>query len=164
MKQITYTPIGICRSPWKSQESTPIQPAAAKDTAGTLEIYEQYRGGLADLDGFSHIIVLFHLHKSAPYRLKVVPYLDTEERGVFSTRAPSRPNSIGLSTVRIISVEGNIIHITGVDMLDGSPVLDIKPYIPKLDSIKTEKTGWLSRREKGFEHSKADRRFSHEKK
>jgi tRNA-Thr(GGU) m(6)t(6)A37 methyltransferase TsaA len=141
--KINYRPIGIVHSPFKEGEGTPIQPSRAKGVRGTVEVFEDYVEGLADLDGFSHIILLCHLHRAKPYRLKVVPYLDDRERGLFATRAPSRPNPIGLSVVRLRAVKGNLLEIEEVDLLDGTPVLDIKPHVAEFDLRETIRTGWL---------------------
>jgi len=131
----------------------------ARGIAGRIEIYEEYRPGLLDLAGFSRIILIYQFHKSKGYDLVVIPFLDTRPRGVFATRAPRRPSQIGLSVVRLLSVDGTGIEIADIDILDGTPVLDIKPYIPEIDSFPGEKTGWLS--EPGsMATSRADRRFA----
>jgi tRNA-Thr(GGU) m(6)t(6)A37 methyltransferase TsaA len=126
----------------------PIQPSRAKGTRGTVEVLPEYAEGLADLEGFSHIILIYHFHRSTGHRLKVVPFLDTEERGVFATRAPSRPNAIGLSLVRLVSVEKNRLSVEGVDILDGTPLLDIKPYVPDFDEKTDVRLGWLEAAQK----------------
>ncbi len=141
--KIEYKPIGIVHSPFKEAEGTPIQPTRAKRVQGTVEVYTDYEEGLADLDGFSHIILLFHFHKSKGFKLKVIPFLDTVHRGLFSTRAPKRPNSIGLSVVKLLKVEGNILTIEGVDMLDGTPILDIKPHVGEFEDNETLRIGWV---------------------
>ena len=112
---------------------------------------------LADLDGFSHIILLCHLHKTGSYRLKVVPFLDTQPRGLFATRAPSRPNPIGLSVVELLRIDGNKLEIQGVDLLDGTPVLDIKPYVGEFDDRGQSRAGWLEHARK--QTNVADDRF-----
>ncbi len=132
-REITYQPIGIVHSPHKEIQGTPIQPAGARGIAGEIEIYEKYQEGLKDLDGFSHILLIYHFHLSKGYSLKVKPFLDDKLRGVFATRAPKRPNSIGLSVVKLNSIEKNTLYIEDVDMLDGTPVLDIKPYVSQFD-------------------------------
>ena len=137
------SPIGVIHSEHKSQEKTPIQPIYASGCMGHADIYPEYAGGLKDLEGFSHIYIIFHLHKSGLPRLHVNPYLDDSERGVFSTRAPSRPNPIGMSIVKLISVDGNRNYLDGLDMLDGTPVLDIKPYTARFDRIDNTKNGWM---------------------
>jgi tRNA-Thr(GGU) m(6)t(6)A37 methyltransferase TsaA len=141
---IIYKPIGVIHSPFKEPRDAPIQSACAADIEGTVEIYPEYSEGLADLEGFSHIILIYHFHLSKGHSLRVKPYLDSELRGVFATRAPARPNPIGMSIVRLVKVEGGNLHIRDMDILDGTPLLDIKPYVPEFDSCSTEKIGWLS--------------------
>ena len=141
--KIEYQPIGFVHSPHETASGTPIQPSRARGVEGTVEINEEYAGGLSDLDGFSHIILICHLHKASTFKLRVVPYLDTEPRGLFATRAPSRPNPIGLSVVRLLEVEGRRLRIEGVDRLDGTPVLDIKPYIRDFDEETDIRCGWI---------------------
>jgi len=141
--KIEYRPIGIVRSPHETTTGTPIQPSRARGIEGTVEINEEYVEGLSDLDGFSHIILICHLHRASDFKLKVVPYLDTELRGLFATRAPSRPNPIGLSVVRLLGVDRRVLRIEGVDLLDGTPVLDIKPYVRDFDDQTEVRCGWL---------------------
>ena len=141
--KIEYRPIGIVRSPHETTTGTPIQPSRARGIEGTVEINEEYVEGLSDLDGFSHIILICHLHRASDFKLKVVPYLDTELRGLFATRAPSRPNPIGLSVVRLLGVDRRVLRIEGVDLLDGTPVLDIKPYVRDFDDQIEVRCGWL---------------------
>lgn len=147
-------------SPFKERKGTLIQPTAAKDVKGTIEIKKEFKEGLCDLNGFSHIVVLFGFHLSESYKLKVIPFLDDKPRGLFSTRAPNRPSQIGLSIVRLDKIEGSALHITGVDMLDGTPVLDIKPYIPTLNPDEPVRIGWLTDVHKDFNHKKADDRMT----
>src|SRR5437763_383758 len=113
--KIEFTPIGIIHTPFETPENMPIQPASGKDAVGWIEIFDEYTEGLSDLEGFSHIYLIFHLHKSRSFKLKVIPFLDTVERGIFSTRSPARPNPVGLSVVEIISIKNNIIGIKGID-------------------------------------------------
>lgn len=154
-----FTIIGTVRSPWKTAEGMPIQPTGARGITGHIDIYEEFRPGLVDLAGFSRIILIYQFHQSAGYDLMVIPFLDTRPHGVFATRAPRRPSQIGLSVVRLLGVDESGITIADIDILDGTPVLDIKPYIPDIDSFPGEKTGWLS--EPGdMASSRADRRFS----
>ena len=143
--KIQYQPIGFVRSPHQTTNGAPIQPSRARGIEGTVEIAEEYVEGLSDLDGFSHIILICHLHKAAKFKLKVVPYLDTEFRGLFATRAPSRPNPIGLSVVRLLGIDGRVLRIEGVDLLDGTPVLDIKPYVREFDHQPEIRCGWLDK-------------------
>jgi tRNA-Thr(GGU) m(6)t(6)A37 methyltransferase TsaA len=155
--KIEYEAIGIVRSPYKEQQGTPIQPSRSDNAEGTVVIRQDLVEGLGDLDGFSHVILLCHLHKARPYRLKVIPYLDTEPRGLFATRAPSRPNPIGLSVVELLGISGNTLEVRGLDLLDGTPVLDIKPYVGEFDEHAQVRTGWL---EQARKRSKvADDRF-----
>jgi tRNA-Thr(GGU) m(6)t(6)A37 methyltransferase TsaA len=141
--KIEYEPIGIVHSPFKEQKGTPIQPSRAKNAEGTVEVFQEFVDGLTDLDGFSHIILLCHLHRTQGYRLKVVPYLDTQLRGLFATRAPSRPNPIGLSVVELLGIDANVLAIRGIDLLEGTPVLDIKPYVGEFDDRAQVRKGWL---------------------
>lgn len=155
----SFTVIGTIRSPWKSAEGMPIQPTGAKGIKGRIDICEEYRPGLLDLAGFSRIILIYQFHQSTGYDLMVTPFLDTRPHGVFATRAPRRPSQIGFSVVRLLSVDESGIEIEDLDILDGTPVLDIKPYIPEIDSYPGEKTGWLP--EAGcMATSRADRRFT----
>lgn len=156
---ITFAPIGIIHSPYTDLEGMPIQPTAAKDVAGTILIASQYEEGLRDLEGFSHIILLYHFHRSSGYSLTVTPFLDTVKRGLFSTRAPRRPNPIGLSIVRLERIDGLHLHILDVDVLDGTPLLDIKPWAPAFDMRENTRGGWLERKDKEARSTKADRRF-----
>lgn len=145
--KIEFLPVGIINSPFKTTENMPIQPTADKNSEGTIEIFEEYVDGLADLDGFSHIYLIFHLHKSSVSKLKVIPFLDTVERGVFATRSPSRPNPVGLSVVKLISVTGNILKVEGLDILDGTPLIDIKPFVPMFEDRENIRTGWFAGKE-----------------
>jgi len=156
---IEFHPIGTIHTPFSDPVGMPIQPAGGEGIQGTVEVFPEYREGLADLDGFSHIILLYHLHRSADYRLRVVPFLDTVERGLFSTRAPQRPNPIGLSTVRLERIENGVLHIRDVDMLNGTPLLDIKPYVPRLDDRQDARVGWLTDLQDRFPRHRSDPRF-----
>ncbi len=161
---ITYEPIGIIHSPFTKLEGMPIQPAGAVGVKGTVEISEDYQAGLKDLDGFSHLVVLYHFHQSKDYKLQVIPFLDDKPRGVFATRAPKRPNAIGLSVVKLVRVAGCILHVEGVDMLDGTPVLDIKPYVPAFDIEGSIRIGWLAEAQKKVGQTQADQRFQNKEK
>jgi tRNA-Thr(GGU) m(6)t(6)A37 methyltransferase TsaA len=156
--EITYRPIGVIHSPFKSKEGVPIQPVYGKGVEGYVEIFPEYAEGLKDLDGFSHVILIYHFHLSSGYDLLVKPFLDSEMRGVFATRAPKRPNPIGISIVRLKEINGSIVHICDVDILDGTPLLDIKPYVPEFDNRTDVKVGWL---EKGLRSGRkvSDGRF-----
>jgi tRNA (adenine37-N6)-methyltransferase len=139
----SYEPIGVIRSPFTDLSGMPIQPSQAIGVPGRIELVSELQGGLKDLEGFSHLILLYHFHKSSGYKLEVVPFLDTVARGVFSTRAPKRPNPIGLSIVRLITIEEATLSIEDVDVLDGTPLLDIKPYVPAFDHRPGARSGWL---------------------
>jgi tRNA-Thr(GGU) m(6)t(6)A37 methyltransferase TsaA len=157
---IEFQPIGVIHSPHQKLDGMPIQPAAAAGIPGTVEVYPDYKEGLQDLDGFSHIILLYHFHRSQGYRLQVVPYLDTQQRGLFATRAPRRPNPIGLSVVALKGIAGNILQIENVDILDGTPLLDIKPYFPEFVDPETLRTGWLANARRNMSDQKSDDRFA----
>jgi len=151
---ISYRPIGVIRSPYTDPAETPIQPRYARGIEGRVVIDPPFEEGLDDLDGFSHIVLLYHLHRAGPYRLKVVPFLDDVPRGVFATRAPSRPNPIGMSVVRLLRREGRVLHIADVDVLDGTPLLDIKPHIERFGVDGGVRSGWQS----GVDEADAERR------
>jgi tRNA-Thr(GGU) m(6)t(6)A37 methyltransferase TsaA len=140
--EILYWTIGIIHSEHTIAENTPIQPVYAKGCKGYVELYPEFVEGLRDLSDFSHIYLIYHFHKSQQVKLIVKPYLQDAYRGIFSTRAPFRPNPIGLSVVELLGIEGNILHLDGVDILDGTPLLDIKPYTAKFDLHKVKKNGW----------------------
>jgi tRNA-Thr(GGU) m(6)t(6)A37 methyltransferase TsaA len=140
---IEYRPIGVVHSPFKEKGGTPTQPSRSDGARGSVEIFPEFAEGLSDLDGFSHVILLCHLDRSTGWRPMVVPHLETETRGVFATRSPARPNPIGLSVVRLIAVEGATLTIEGLDLLDGTPVLDIKPFVGDLAASAHVRYGWL---------------------
>jgi tRNA-Thr(GGU) m(6)t(6)A37 methyltransferase TsaA len=162
MKSVTYQPIGVIHSPFKDLEGMPIQPIGARGIKGEIHLNEAYVEGLDDLEGFSHIILIYHFHLCNGHLLKVKPFLDNIERGIFSTRAPKRPNSIGLSVVRLEKIEGATIHISNVDIIDGTPLLDIKPYIPHFDISENEEVciGWFENKHQEANTKKSDKRFA----
>lgn len=162
MEEIRLNPIGIVHSPFTTPKGTPIQSAAGADVRATVEIYSEFANGLQDLEGFSHLILLYHCHRSRPYTLTVLPFMDSVPRGVFATRAPSRPNPIGLSIVRLVSRDGNILTIQDVDILDGTPLLDIKPYIEEFDVHRNTRKGWLESKVKRLHSTRDDSRFVQE--
>ncbi len=159
MSKIIYIPIGIIHTPFKDIKGMPIQPAGARGVKGTIELNPDYVEGIHDLNGFSHIILIYHFHLSKYYSLKVKPFMDNTFRGVFSTRAPMRPNPIGISVVRLVKIEKNILHIEDVDIVDGTPLLDIKPYVPEFDIYEVEKIGWLSQKADRVQNLISDDRF-----
>lgn len=159
MKDMTYKRIGIIHTPFKDVKEMPIQPSGAKGIQGTIEIEPEYVDGLNDLEGFSHIFLLYHFHLSQGYSLQVKPFMDDDLHGVFATRAPKRPNPIGISVVRLVRVEGVTLHIEDVDMVDGTPLLDIKPYVPEFDALKAERIGWLFKKVNKVRKAKSDERF-----
>ncbi|MGD2143412.1 MAG: tRNA (N6-threonylcarbamoyladenosine(37)-N6)-methyltransferase TrmO [Anaerolineae bacterium] len=147
MELITYRPIGIIHSPFREPRGTPIQPPATEGVEGSVEVDPAYVEGLKDLDGFSHIILIYHFHLSRSSSLLVKPFMDDEAHGVFAMGGPSRPNAIGLSVVRVVEVRGSIIRIQNTDIVDGTPLLDIKPYVPQFDvpddAASLTAIGWL---------------------
>ena len=160
MNNIRYKPIGVIHSPFKEPKGTPIQPAGAKGIEGTVEIFPEYAEGLKDIEGFSHIILLYHFHLSRGAALIVKPYMDSEAHGVFAMRGPSRPNPLGMSVVRLVRVEGNTLHIQDVDIVDGTPLLDIKPYVPGFDMREVHRIGWLEKRVHNLSTCTDDGRFT----
>lgn len=152
--QIVHTPIGVIHTPHQRAEETPIQPVYARGVQGTVEILAEYEEGLKDLEGFSHIFLVYAFHAAGAPRLTVCPYLEDTPRGVFATRAPCRPNAIGLSLVRLVGREGRVLRIEDVDILDGTPLLDIKPYVARLDSRSDVRSGWQD----GVDEATAERR------
>lgn len=157
---IEFEAIGVLRTPHDTMEGMPIQPAGAPDVEGTLEVDPRFRAGLTDLDGFSHVIVLYHLHEMRGHRLRVTPFLDITERGIFATRSPRRPNPIGLSVVELLGVDDGVLRLRGVDMLDGSPVIDIKPYVPDFDvPSRPVSTGWYAHVDGRATDVRSDARF-----
>jgi tRNA-Thr(GGU) m(6)t(6)A37 methyltransferase TsaA len=139
---VTFQPIGVLRSLHTRPEATPIQPVYADDCPGRAELMAEFADGLADLEGFSHVYLLYWLHRAPAARMRVQPFLQDSERGVFATRFPGRPNPIGLSLVRLVRYQGNVLHFSGADMLDGTPLLDIKPYAPRYDAVEKPRGGW----------------------
>jgi tRNA-Thr(GGU) m(6)t(6)A37 methyltransferase TsaA len=154
---ITLEPIGIIHSPFTQQAGTPIQPRFASDVKATAVIDDRYADGLYRLEGFERIWLLTWLDRAAPAHLQLNPYRADIECGVFATRAPSRPNPIGLSCVRLVRIEGTTLHLAEVDLLDGTPLLDIKPYSPRFDCYPNVQDGWLTDTDGARES--ADERF-----
>lgn len=145
VNQIVLNPIGVIHTPHQDIKDMPIQPIAAEGIRGEIELFAPYVAGLKDLEGFSHITLLYHFHKINGYELLVTPFMDTQQRGIFSCKAPKRPNAIGTSTVRLIGIAGNRLSIEQVDMLDGTPLIDIKPFYPRYDNRENVTIGWLEK-------------------
>jgi len=159
MMTIEFQPIGVIHTPFTEPKGMPIQPAGAAGVKVTVEVFEEYRAGLKDLDGFSHIILLYHFHRSQGFKLHVVPFMDSQPRGLFATRAPKRPNPIGLSVVELNKIEDGVLHVRNVDILDGTPLLDIKPYVPEFDTQPDVRTGWLEQVRKTVSQRESDDTF-----
>ncbi len=156
--EIILRPIGTIHSPWTQAKGTPIQPVHADQAVGTVEVNAEFAAGLADLEGFDRIWLVYWFHQAPPARMIVTPFMDDTSRGLFSTRAPCRPNPIGLSPVRLVNVEGCRLEVADIDVLDGTPLLDIKPYAPRFDHLPVERSGWLDAANTG--RQRADDRFS----
>ncbi len=157
---VLVRPIGVVRTPYTETVGMPIQPAGATGVRGLVEILPEFCDGLADLEGFSRLILVYLFHRSEGYALRVVPFLDDRERGVFATRAPRRPNPVGISVVRLVGVEGCRLVVEDVDILDGTPLLDIKPYISGVDAFPDERCGWFDGCTRDVREARADRRFA----
>lgn len=159
VKEIRYRPIGIIHSPFKDINGTPIQSIGARGVKGFIEIAPEYSKGLEGIEGFSYIILLYHFHLSKGFSLKVQPFLSEGKYGVFATRAPKRPNPIGLSIVKLIKVRGTTVYVEDVDIVDTTPLLDLKPYVPQFDARDTNMIGWLTEYVADAKQKKADNRF-----
>jgi tRNA-Thr(GGU) m(6)t(6)A37 methyltransferase TsaA len=159
MEELTYRPIGIIHSEHTVAEKTPIQPVYAQGCKGQVEVFTEFAEGLKDLQGFSHVYLIYHFHQSPPAKLIVKPFLHDIEHGIFATRAPCRPNAVGLSVVELEKIEGRILHVNGVDILDGTPLLDIKPYTAKFDLYDIKKNGWQDDVEDETAHRKGKRGY-----
>lgn len=142
LAKVQFTPIGVVRSEHLCAERTPIQPVFARECVGRLEVFPEFVEGLRDLDGFSHIHLIYHLDRADSPRMLVRPFLQDKERGVFATRHPARPNPVGLSVVELLRIEGSVVYFRGADILDGSPLIDIKPFTAKFDCIESTRNGW----------------------
>jgi tRNA-Thr(GGU) m(6)t(6)A37 methyltransferase TsaA len=159
LNELIYKAIGVVHSPFKEPKNVPIQSSASKGTEGTIEVYPQYAEGLCDIEGFSHLILLYHLHLVAEGPLMVKPFLDDKPHGVFATRAPARPNRIGISIVKLAGKEGSILHVHELDILEGTPLIDIKPYVPEFDCRHQAKIGWFNGKICKLDSTKDDGRF-----
>jgi len=158
MNAFTITPIGIVHSPFTASAGTPIQPRFAAGACGSVEVFAQYADALKDLDGFERIWLVYWFDRASQAKLTVKPFLDTVERGLFATRAPCRPNPIGISPVRLVGIDGCVLRVEDVDLLDGTPLVDIKPYAPRFDSFEVTRCGWLDETPEGH-RTIADDRF-----
>ena len=156
---VMFTPIGVIRTPFAEIAGMPVQAVGAVGVPGTIELDPAFAEGLADLDGFSHLVLLYHLDRMAGARLTVVPFLDDRPHGIFATRSPARPNPIGMSTVRLVGIDGTTVRVEDVDILDGTPLLDIKPYVPQLDDRADPRIGWYEGRVERVHVVRADQRF-----
>ncbi len=159
MEEIAFKPIGVIRSPFSDVEGMPVQSVAAIGVKGTVELDPELTQGLKDLEGFSHIILIYYFHLNKGYSLHVIPFLDPALKGVFATRVPRRPNGIGLSVVRLTGIQGNHLEIEDVDILDQTPLLDIKPFVPEFDHRDVQSTGWFAKGAQKASVIRADRRF-----
>ncbi len=156
---LEFKPIGVIHTPFADLEGMPIQPGGGAKAKGTIELSKEFEKGLQDLDGFSHIILIYHFHLTKKVDLLVKPFLDTQPRGLFSTRAPRRPNPIGISVVSLKEINGNVLSIENVDVVDGTPLLDIKPYIAAFDGVEDAKIGWAESKCSSVKTTKSDGRF-----
>ncbi len=156
--QIIFTPIGIVKSPFRDQAGTPIQPVYAQGTKGKVVLFGAYKKALKDLDGFSRIWLIYYFDRAKPWSPLTLPFRDNQERGLFATRAPARPNAVGISAVKVISVRDNEIEVEELDILDNTPILDIKPYVSDFDSYPYEKAGWYDANK--VDRKSADDRFN----
>ena len=161
MSEVSFESIGTIHTPHKTQENMPIQPLSARGVKARVELNSELLDGLRELEAFSHVILIYYLHKSKGYDLDVMPFMDNKTHGLFATRAPRRPNAIGISTVKLKSIEGNILHVEDVDILDGTPLLDIKPFFSKFDNRPDAVSGWLDEKWKEENRSiESDERFN----
>ena len=142
MDELILRPIGVIHTPFTRSAGTPIQSSVSSAAEGRVEVFPEFEPGLKDVAGFDRIWLLYYFDRAADPKLLVRPYLDTVDRGVFATRAPTRPNRIGMSPVRLLGVQGNALLVSELDILDGSPLLDIKPYLPAFDHFPVERMGW----------------------
>ena len=159
MDPICYTPIGLIHSPFTEMAGTPLHSVGAQGVQGSIELDPAYAAGLQDIAGFEYLILIYHLHRAPGYSLVVTPFMDDQPHGVFATRAPLRPTPIGISVVRLLGVEGSTLAIEEVDVLDGTPLLDIKPYVPTFDARETDRIGWYAKNLPKVYTQRADDRF-----
>jgi len=159
LEPVVCRPVGVVRSRFTEAAGMPIQTAGAPAASVKRQVFAEFAPGLRDIEGFDYLILVTHLHQCAHERLEVVPFLDNASHGVFATRAPARPNRLGLSIVRLLSVDGTTLHFSGNDMMDGTPVLDIKPYVPRFDVRETERVGWFGARLDQLPSTRSDDRM-----
>ncbi len=159
MPRIVLEPIGLIRTGFKELEGMPIQPAGAETAEGRVIVDPAFEAGLNDIDGFSHLILIYQFHLAKGYRLTLIPFLDNQARGVFSTRAPRRPNPVGISIVSLLRREKNILVVGNIDVVDRTPLIDIKPYVPDFDAPVVTSTGWLEGRAARSRQMRSDERF-----
>ena len=159
IQEVSYRVIGVIRSPFTEPKGTPIQPKAAEGVEGSVEVLPEFAEGLLDVEGFSHLIIIYHFHLAKPGPLRAQPFMDSQKRGIFAMRGPSRPNPIGLSIVRLVKVEGFRLIVQDIDIIDGTPLLDIKPYVPEFDVRPANRIGWLTQHVQKLPKSQDDGRF-----
>ncbi len=157
---IAYDPIGVVRSPYGSLDGMPLQTVAAPEVEARVELAPEVHGALRDIDGFSHLWLIVHLHLVDGWKPEVVPFLDTTSRGVLATRSPRHPNPIGLSLVELVAIADGVLHIRGIDLLDGTPVLDVKPYVPLFDAREGARSGWFERLGERVHEVRSDDRYA----
>jgi tRNA-Thr(GGU) m(6)t(6)A37 methyltransferase TsaA len=157
--EITFYPIGVVHSPFKVLCDMPIQPVGDYSEPGVVEVFDEFEEGLQDLEGFSHIILIYYFHQVEERVLKVIPFLDNHQHGIFATRAPVRPNPIGISVVRLTRRKGRLLEIDDLDILDGTPILDIKSFIPEFDHRPEAIIGWLEDVRGDWGNVRSDERF-----
>lgn len=156
---IIYKPIGVIHTSFNNLDEMPIQPTSDASGPGIVEVFPEYADALKDLEGFSHIYLLYYFHKVRQSQLIVTPFLDSQPHGIFATRAPARPNPLGLSLVKLIRIDNNQVHVEGADVLNETPLLDIKPYVPEFESVQGVRIGWLEKVRDKIRNQKSDDRF-----
>jgi tRNA (adenine37-N6)-methyltransferase len=157
---VTYVPIGVLRSPYTALDGMPLQTVAATEVEATVDLDARVHGALRDLDGFSHLWLIAHLHRVDGWTPEVTPFLDDDRpRGVLATRSPRHPNPVGLSLVELLAVEPGALRIRGIDLLDGTPVLDVKPYVPLFDARVDVRTGWFADAAERVRSVRSDARY-----
>ena len=159
-QNFSFKSIGILHTPFKTKEGIPIQGVFDPDARGRAEVFKEYEPGLQDIEGFSHLILIYVFHRSTGYDLVCRPYMEDQVRGLFAIRAPRRPNPIGFSVVRQERREGNVLYLAEMDVMDGTPLLDIKPFVPRFDHREGARVGWMEERfKKGHLRKVSDDRF-----